>query len=690
MTDERTSPDTTTADEAAAVRTPAQSNWSGTITFTPATAARPRCLAELREVVRRARAAGQQVRARGSGHSWNPAIVTEGCSIDTSLLTPQNRAACVCNTQGDGRRGNCMEVTEATVTGADGRVYRRIGVPAGMCQGDFAALAQRLGAPLPTQGPAPDITLSGFVANGCHGTGWSQPTVAELVYGLELVAPDGRVLYFDEETIPPGFEDLGLSAPELMNVVRVSQGALGVLSRIVFQLPAEPFNLRVTNLFVPVTEVFDRADPSKLQRLVEGHDYVELFWFPYNHYKMHWLTPVPAGPEQDTLWVMMFDRTSDPPSRDARAVELWNDVFGVLALAGGAIGPVIARDPKVVPAMSGFALSTMKWKNYFSDPVVLAPPDAFLYQKRYFRGFLDLEFTLPMQGEQGFADVVAAFYQLVDRMEAWRAGAAGDMPYPVNLNAHARFVRNSQATLSPAYAPAGSSQHTCYFEYLSYSHGGLTDAYLAFNRDFYSPANGEGWKRWGGLPNWGKYLDSVPGIHEYVRQILAAKTGAGPSRLERFLAVRDRVDPDGATFTNEYLRGFFTGRPPARPQPGLEAISGGATPGAPAAVMPGAPAAVMPGAPPASVEPPRRAFPLPPAGHAALAEPMRAAGLELHHDLEAGAAFLINEHGEVNLLALQHDPGTGRLHYVVAGPSRHLDGAEILDRVALFHDRRVS
>ena len=39
------------------------------------------------------------------------------------------------------------------------------------------------------------------MANGCHGTGWAQPTIAELVYGLEVVGPDGELLYFDETTL---------------------------------------------------------------------------------------------------------------------------------------------------------------------------------------------------------------------------------------------------------------------------------------------------------------------------------------------------------------------------------------------------------------------------------------------------------------------------------------------------------
>src|SRR5262249_29959233 len=150
----------------------------------------------------------------------------------------------------------------------------------------FAQLVQERGAPLPTQGPAPDITLSGFVASGCHGTGWNQPTIAELVYGIDLVGPGGELLHFDEESQPFG-DDLGLTPAQLMNVVRVNLGALGVIARIVFQIPIPeppnaPFHLRLHNSFPKLTDVFDASDPSKLTKLIEGHDYVEIFWFPYN------------------------------------------------------------------------------------------------------------------------------------------------------------------------------------------------------------------------------------------------------------------------------------------------------------------------------------------------------------------------------------------------------------------------
>ena len=291
---------------------------------------------------------------------------------------------------------------------------------------------------------------------------------------------------------------------------------------------------------------------------------MEVFWFPYNRFTMHGLTPVPTGPEQDTLWVIAYDRTTDPVSSNAAAVTAWTDVVGSLAAVGPALGGLVNAFHNTVPALNAFAVLQTKLKYSFSEGIVLEPRDAFLYQKTYFRNFVDLEFTLPMVGAGGFAEVTTAFYQLVDRMEAWRSGASGNMRYPVNLSVHARFIKNSQATLSPAYAPAGSETHTCYIEYLSYSNGGLVGSYVDFNRDFYSPAQQDGWKRYGGLPNWGKFLPSVPGIYRYVHDILNAPApGGGPSRLQQFLSVRDRIDPGGSTFTNTYLAAMFSGNAPA-------------------------------------------------------------------------------------------------------------------------------
>ncbi|MBK7827604.1 D-arabinono-1,4-lactone oxidase [Nannocystis sp.] len=635
-----------------------QSNWAGTITYTPASVAQPASVDELKQILKAAQQQGRKVRPRGTGHSWNDAIVTRECSINTNRLAPPK-----------------VPYTTQIITGADGKPYCLLSVPPGMNQGDFSLLAQQHGCPLPTQGPAPDITLSGFTANGCHGTGWQQPTIAELVHAIELQGPGGETLHFDATSMPESLRSLGISGPDMLNLVRVHLGALGVLSRITFKLPIQPFNLRATNKFVRLTEVLDRNDPGKLKALIEGHDYVELFWFPYNNWKWKGLHAEPLGPETDTLWVMIFDRTSDPPTATDALINLWNDAMGVLAVIGEANGWVLSRRPDAAPMYSSLALGSMKWKNLFNDGVVFKPRDAFLYQKRYFRSFLDLEFTIPMNsdpGGQGFADVVAGFYQLVDRMEAWR-NSGGDQPYPINLNVHARFVKNSQAALSPAFAPAGSSTHTCYIEYLSYSHGRLTADYDDFSRDFYSPAHADGWKKYGGIPNWGKDLASVPKVASYVHGRLG-------TRLQQFLQVRDRIDPGGKTFTNDYLAAFFTGTDlPARAAPIASPLA------APIASPIASPIATP-------TAPSTRSVPLPPLDLQRLpnlsspwTRTLATGPVELAHDVAHGVAYLLTAHGEVNVLAVQHDPATHQLHYTTVTPSQHLLPEQILDRVTAAH-----
>jgi hypothetical protein len=320
----------------------------------------------------------------------------------------------------------------------------------------------------------------------------------------------------------------------------------------------------------------------------------------------------------------------------------------------------------------------MKWKNHFNDGTVFKPRDAFLYQKRYFTDFLDLEFTIPMQGDQGFADVVAGFWQLVDRMEAWR-GDSSKPPFPINLSVHARFIKNSQALLSPALAPAGSPTHTCYIEYLSYAHGHLTTDYDNFSKDFYSPEHAHGWKRFGGIPNWGKDLGSVPGVASYVHDII----NAGPdSRLQQFLRVRDAIDPR-RRHLHQRLPRLVLHRPrpprphhhrqprrPTRPQiwPQIWPKRLQTRPRRPAASP--WPRSTSSASRPRNTRGPTSAPPAP---------------LELIHDLAHGVAYLTNEHDEVNILAVTHDPATHRLTYTTISPSQHLQPAEILDRVQSLH-----
>jgi hypothetical protein len=83
-------------------------------------------------------------------------------------------------------------------------------------------------------------------------------------------------------------------SPSAMQALRASLGALGVITRMIFQI--EPlFHVGALDEYTEVTTIFpDDQDQKNLQTLVLSSDYVEIFWFPYNK----------------NLWVKRYSRNS--------------------------------------------------------------------------------------------------------------------------------------------------------------------------------------------------------------------------------------------------------------------------------------------------------------------------------------------------------------------------------------------
>ncbi|MCG8424482.1 MAG: FAD-binding protein [Proteobacteria bacterium] len=620
----------------------------------------------MKEIVRRANNEGKKLRARGSGHSWNDAIATDGFSVDTSRMSPE---------------GDSSQQVTWEKHSENGREYYLMSVPPGLTQGELTKLAQDKGCPFPTQGPAPDITIAGFVANGCHGTGWSEGTIAELVYGIDILIADGTVLHFDVNTVPETLKDLGLSPAQLMDIVRVNLGSLGIITRLTFKLEVDGFNLRVGTDTVTMTDVLDRNDPSKLRRIVEENDYIELFWYPYNNFTFSFFEPyfVPQGPEKDQLLVMAFSRTNDPVSPGSEAAVGLGNLMDLLAPMGAYIGKQIEKNKYIVPSVS--SMTVLNWKAKFGliHNLVIKPRSAFLYQTKYFKDFYDLSFTVPMAGEAGFKDAVDAWYQTVDRMEAWR-NDKNRFPYPINLLVHARFVKNSTAVLSPAYQPAGSDTHTCFIEYLSFGAGTLKDHFGDFTGDFFSAEHGGGWKKFGGMPHWGKYLEVVPGLVDYVRSILTA-SGAGEdqSRLDRFLAVRDRLDPK-KLFTNRFIGEILDGEESTRAA-GLMSFS----------VDEAEPADLAKNAGKAGngAALPQQVFSVDPGRfESAIRDHVRrerdGSQFEMFHDPGSNSGHLVDEYGEVILFGYDYDKNAQQVTYCLLTSSTHLAPQQIFYRIGEF------
>jgi FAD/FMN-containing dehydrogenase len=212
-------------------------NWAGNQRCSPAVLERPRDVAEVAAAVKRAVAAGRTVRVTGSGHSFTPAVVTDGSLVDLRDLTgPVD-----------------IDATTGLVT-----------VPGGMPLHELNRRLWAAGLAMSNLGDIDVQTIAGALSTGTHGTGERLGGLATQVRGLELVTSDGSVVQCS-----------ATERPELFSAARVGLGAFGVVTAVTLQ--CEPaFVLHAREGAMPLAEVMADFDA-----MAARNDHFEFFWFPH-------------------------------------------------------------------------------------------------------------------------------------------------------------------------------------------------------------------------------------------------------------------------------------------------------------------------------------------------------------------------------------------------------------------------
>jgi FAD-linked oxidoreductase len=173
-------------------------NWTGNVRCTPAAIVRPRSEDEVAVAVRRAAAAGQNVRIAGSGHSYTEIVSTSG----TLLSLEHMRGILAVD----------AERSEATVWA--GSRLRSLGDP--LWGRGFA---------MENLGDTDAQSLAGAISTATHGSGIELRSLSSQVVGLTLVTATGDVV-----------ECSGEREPELFKAARVGLGCLGVITRVRLRL----------------------------------------------------------------------------------------------------------------------------------------------------------------------------------------------------------------------------------------------------------------------------------------------------------------------------------------------------------------------------------------------------------------------------------------------------------------------
>lgn len=212
-------------------------NWAGNQRVSPAAVARPRSEEEVAELVSRASAAGQRVKAVGAGHSFTDIAATTGVQLSLDRLS--------------GFTSIDLERLRVRVLG---------GTPLHVLN----PALEGIGLALPNLGDIDRQTITGAIATGTHGTGARRQGIAAAVTGLRIVTADGSVIDCSAE-----------HEPEVFQAARVSLGALGVITEVELQcVPA--FRLHASERGADIGEVLADTDS-----LIESNDHVDIHWFPH-------------------------------------------------------------------------------------------------------------------------------------------------------------------------------------------------------------------------------------------------------------------------------------------------------------------------------------------------------------------------------------------------------------------------
>ncbi|MER7439838.1 D-arabinono-1,4-lactone oxidase [Micromonospora avicenniae] len=420
------------------------SNWAGNQSG-PAIILRPGSVADIVDAVLATRDAGGRIRVAGSGHSFTPIALADDRRMELSALDTGVR----------------VDAAQRLVT-----------VPAGMTLHALNDLLARHGLALPNLGDIDAQTVAGAISTGTHGTGAGHGCLATFVEAITLVTGAGEVLRCSAE-----------ENPDVFAAARVSLGALGVLVEVTLRC-VDAFVLHAHERPAPLDDVL-----AELPALIEGHDHVEFYWFPYTtRVQVKANDRVPAD-----------DR---PLSRLRGWLDdefLSNTVFAGACRVGRAV-------PALAPTISAISARALTERRYTGRS------DAVFCTSRRVR-FVEMEYGLP---RAALGEALAALRRIVD-----------GLPFKVLFPVEVRFTAADDIWLSHGYG-----RDSAYLAIHQYVGMPYEPYFTAFERIATAL---------GGRPHWGK-------LHWRDAESLAP---AYP-RWADFRTVRDRLDPD-RVFTNPHL-----------------------------------------------------------------------------------------------------------------------------------------
>jgi FAD/FMN-containing dehydrogenase len=211
-------------------------NWSGSLSFTPGELVDLMDETQAAELIARARETGRTLRPVGSGHSSSPLVRTDDTLVSVDRLT------------------GIIDHDDQT---------HQVTVGAGTTLKDLGDALLSAGLAMDNLGDVDYQTIAGATATGTHGTGPRFGNLSTQVTAARLVAGTGETLDISAE-----------QHPELFPAVRLSLGALGIITRLTLDVQPH-FETERRAWCAPLDWTLEHR-----QELQNRHRNADFYWYP--------------------------------------------------------------------------------------------------------------------------------------------------------------------------------------------------------------------------------------------------------------------------------------------------------------------------------------------------------------------------------------------------------------------------
>ncbi|MEY3657103.1 MAG: hypothetical protein RL114_1461 [Actinomycetota bacterium] len=343
-------------------------NWAGNEIAHPTSIETPRSEDELIRIVRQAADRGERVKVPGSGHSFTPAAVTDGRLVRIEAL-----------------KG---------IYSVD-REKRQVRVGAGTTLNELNRILAAEGLAMANLGDIAYQTVAGAISTSTHGTGMHLTGLAAQVVGMRIIDGHGNLI-----------ECSSSHNPEILDVARVSVGALGAITECTIQV-VDAFRLEATEVPMKLDDVLNNID-----ELRRSNDHFEFFWIPH------------------TKWALTKrNNRTEEPLNPLPKVKGWLEKTFMENYAFGALCRIGRMKPSLIPRLAT-ALPSSGSRSYINDSYkIFASP-------RLVR-FYEMEHALPAES---VAPALRAIREMIDKKG-----------YLLNFPVEVRFTAADDVPLSTAF-----------------------------------------------------------------------------------------------------------------------------------------------------------------------------------------------------------------------------------------------